>query len=339
MNILVTGGGGFLGSEIAKLLIARGDTVRIVARSHYPEMEALGCDAVRGDLSQPDVIERSLAGIDAVIHTAAKAGVWGDEAEYVAANLTATQNIVDACERHDVQFLIHTSTPSVTFDGSDVENGGEDLPYPTTFLTHYARTKAEAEQYVLGAVSDHFHATALRPHLIYGPGDPHLLPRVIDRHRSGQLTKVGPGTNRVDVTYVTNAAWSHLDALDAFVRGETEASGRAFFVSDDHPVVLWDFIDSIVTELGFDPIPGSVSHGVARTAGAVLESMHSLFRPKVEPRMTRFVADQLSTSHWYDMEPLRDAVGYTPRVSPAEAISATIEDLRERGFYSPTRPS
>lgn len=334
MKILVTGGGGFLGSEIVRLCKNRGDDVRIVARSQYPEIEALGCEAVQGDLADFEVAEKAVADCDAVINTAAKAGVWGPRSDYERANITTTENLLKAMQKHGTPYFIHTSTPSVTFDGTNVENGAQDLPYPTTFASYYAETKSIAEKMALSASMK---VTALRPHLIYGPGDPHLLPRVLDRHRSGQLKRVGNGENRVDITYVTNAAWSHLDALDAFARGEDDGNGRAFFVSDDHPVKLWSFIDQIATELGHGKIPGNVSHGVARFAGAVLEGVHKTFRPSVEPRMTRFVADQLSTSHWYDMTPLKEAFGYFPRVSFDDAVQATVEDLTSRGYS--TRPS
>lgn len=340
MKILVTGGGGFLGSAIVNLLISeRNDDVVSVARSDYPHLRDLGCHTVRGDLADPAVAVEAVKGCKAVIHTAAKAGVWGDPAEYVAANLTATQNLLAASKDEGVAYFIHTSTPSVTFDGTDVENGGEDLPYPSQFVSHYARTKAEAEKLVLGEAADDFLVTALRPHLIYGPGDPHLLPRVIDRHRSGQLKKVGDGKNRVDVTYVDNAAWAHVDALESFEDKSLAANGRAFFVSDDHPVALWEFIDQIVTTLGYPKIPGQVPQAVARTAGAMLEAFHKTFRPNVEPRMTRFVADQLATSHWYDMVPLKEAIGFYPRVNPEVAMEKTLDDLRARGFAYSTRPS
>jgi len=329
MKILITGGGGFLGSKILRMLLSRGDSCQFAARGDYPEIRALGAQQIRGDLSDPIIADQACQGCEAVIHVAAKAGVWGKHEDYVQANIVATENIVRACENSGVSYLVHTSTPSVTFDGEDVEKGGQDLPHAQSFLTSYAQTKSVAEKIVLGSKVV---SIALRPHLIYGAGDPNLLPRMITRHKAGKIKIIGSGENKVDITHVKNAAIAHLQALDSLKMGNSKAQGKAYFISDDAPVNLWDFLNRSVQALGYPPIKGKVSRKTAYRAAGILEGFHRRFRPEVEPRITRFVADQLATSHWYDMAPAKKDFGYAPIIGQDEAFQDMIEDLKKRGF-------
>lgn len=328
MPILVTGGGGFLGRVIVEQLLARGDEVRSVARGDYPELRALGVETHRGDLGDPEVAARAVEGCDAVIHVAAKAGVWGDPDAYWRANVTATQNIVDACRAAGAGRLVYTSSPSVTFDGGDHEGVGNDVPYPEAFLAHYPRTKAEGERFALRADGVGLRVTALRPHLIYGPGDPHLIPRIVERAQAGKLAIVGDGENVVDLTYVDNAAAAHLQALDALdrldARGEPGPAGKAYFVSDDSPVKIWDWLNQLFERLDLPPLTRKISPRLAYVGGSVMEGVWSGLSLKGEPRMTRFVALQLSTSHWYDMAPARRDFGYAPPVDPDEGFERLV---------------
>ena len=330
MRVLVTGGGGFLGRRIVRALLERGDDVVVAARSAYPEVQSWGASQVRGDLGEPDLAARAVEGVDAVVHTAARAGVWGDYADYRRSNVAATANIVAACRAHGVEHLVYTSTPSVTFDGTDHVGAGPDLPYASKHRTHYSATKAEAEKLVLGA--EGVRAVALRPHLIWGPGDPFIFPGVIERHREGKLARIGGGENRVDITYVDNAAAAHVHALDALVGGANGVAGRAFFISDGEPVALWPFLDELFAARDLPPLRRRGPAGVAFGSGAVLETAHRVLRLEGEPRMTRFLAQQVSTSHWYDMAPAGEALGYEPVVARAEAWARTVEDLRARGL-------
>lgn len=335
MKTVVTGGGGFLGKAMVKMLRARGDDVVVVGRSAYPDVEALGAVCVKADVADLKAMKDVVADADVVFHVAAKAGVWGKAADYDHANIDGTQNVIDACLARQVKHLVHTSSPSVTFDGGDAINADERLPYPTTHLYHYGRTKAEAERRVLAAnAQPHLKGpsvlltTALRPHIIYGPGDPHILPRMIARHRQGRLRIVGDGTNKIDVTYVDNGAHAHLLAADALAQNNPKNAGKAYFISDGHPVVPWQWLNRMFAGLDLPPLTKRVPYGVARAVGAVMEGAWGAFSLAGEPPMTRFVAAQLGTSHFYNLANARQDLGYEPLVDPDAAIAQTLPWLK-----------
>lgn len=314
MKALVTGGGGFLGSAIARRLLARGDAVRCLARGAYPELAAEGVELHRGDLADLACVRQAVEGCDAVFHVAAKAGVWGPYAEYHAANVLGTENVVTACRAAGVGKLVYTSTPSVTFAGKDEEGVDESIPYAERFLCHYPSTKARAEVHVLAANGPDLATVALRPHLIWGPGDNHLVPRILARAKAGRLKLVGPGDKRVDSTYIDNAADAHLLACDALAPG-APCAGRAYFISNGEPMALGALVNRILEAAGLPPVTRSVPAGVAYAAGAVMELVYGALRRKDEPLMTRFVARQLSTAHWFNISAAKRDFGYEPSVS------------------------
>lgn len=324
MRVLVTGAGGFVGGVVARMLKARGEDVRTVARNDYPALTALGCEHVKGDLSDPNVAKAAVSGMDAVIHVAAKAGVWGARGDYESSNVAATQFLLDASQAAGVKRFVFTSSPSVTFDGGDAVNANESLPYPDEHLTHYPRTKAEAERRVLAANRAGFVTCALRPHLVYGPGDPHLLPRLVSRAKAGRLAWIGSG-NLVDVTYVDNAAHAHLLALDA---APEKIGGKAYFISQGTAVKPDAWVNALLVAIGEKPVTRRVPLALAYAVGGVMEAAWSLFRLRGEPLMTRFVAAQLGTSHWYDLSAARRDFGYQLLVDDAEAHRRTAAWLK-----------
>jgi nucleoside-diphosphate-sugar epimerase len=209
--------------------------------------------------------------------------------------------------------LVYTSTPSVVYSGP-VENGNESLPYPKRYTAAYPQTKAIAERAILAANGPDLLTVALRPHLIWGPGDPHLIPRVLARARAGKLRRVGTGPVMVDVTYVDNAATAHVLAADR-LRPEAPVAGKAYFISNGEPVDLWAFLNRVLEVAGLPPVTKTISPWKARFAGRVLETVYRTLRLPGEPAMTRFVAAQLSTPHWFDISAARRDLGYEPRVS------------------------
>ncbi len=314
MNALVTGGGGFLGGAIVRRLRARGDAVRSLSRGRYPHLDALGVTQFQGDVADAAAVETAAAGCDAVFHVAAKAGVGGRYAEYHRANVTGTENVLAACRRHGVRRLVYTSSPSVVFNGRDMAGVNESAPYPAHYDAHYPRTKALAEQLVLGANGPDLATVSLRPHLIWGPGDNHLIPRIVARARAGRLRRVGTASKLIDSTYIDNAADAHLLAADRLVPGSPVA-GKAYFLSQGEPVPLWDLVNRILAAAGLPPVTRSVPSAVAYAAGCALEAAYAVLRLRGEPPLTRFLARELSTAHWFDLSAARRDLGYEPGVS------------------------
>lgn len=319
MTALVTGGGGFLGGVIVRKLLARGDTVRSFSRTSHPGLAELGVEQVQGDLTDPDAIRRAAAGCEVVFHVAAKAGVWGHYADYHATNVIGTDNVIAACRVAGVPKLVFTSTPSVVHGGAGLAGVNESTPYPAHYEAHYPETKARAERAVLAANDATLSTVALRPHLIWGPGDPHLIPRVVARARAGKLRRVGADPVTVDVTYVDNAADAHLNAADRLAPGAA-CAGRAYFVTNGEPVELWDFLNRVLAVHGLPAVTRVMPLWRAKLAGRVLEAVHTALRLPGEPPLTRFVASQLGTSHWYDIAAARRDLGYEPKVSVAEGL-------------------
>ncbi len=331
MRVLVTGCGGFLGAEIVRQLIARGDNVVGVARGTYPQLQSLGMSLCRGDLNDAAFVARTVRDVDAVVHTAAKAGVWGDWDDYYRINTQATDSIIAACQAAAIRNLVYTSSPSVTFDGGHQSGVDESVPYPQHWMCHYPHTKALAEQAVLAAHDiGQLHTVALRPHLIWGDDDPHLLPRVIDKARRGRLRIVGDATNRIDTVHVTNAAAAHLDALDTLALDPQRCGGRAYFISQDEPVNCWEWIRSICEIANVPPPTQRISFQVANRIGGSLESVYRWLRIKAEPPMTRFVAAQLARDHFFDITQARTRLGYRPRISMQEGLDRLRSAWKKR---------
>jgi nucleoside-diphosphate-sugar epimerase len=258
--------------------------------------------------------------VDAVFHTAAVAGIWGQWKLFHDTNTLGTRHVIAGCRAHGVRKLVFTSSPSVTFDGRDQCGIDERAPYATHWLAHYPRSKALAEQEVLAANGQNELLTcALRPHLIWGPRDRHLVPRLLDRQRQGKLRRVGNGRNLIDMNYVENAAAAHVQAADALASGSA-ACGKPYFLSQGKPVNCWSWIDEILDLAGLPPVRGKIGLPMAYVAGAALEGIYRAFRLRGEPRMTRFLALQLGRSHYFDISRARHDFGYTPRISTEEGM-------------------
>lgn len=314
MRALVTGAGGFLGGALARRLRARGDEVRTFQRGHYPALGRDGIEQIRGDLADAAAVARAVDGCDTVFHVAGKVGVWGDYDEFRRCNVLGTQNVIDQCAARGVARLVFTSSPSVVFSGRNDEGIDESAPYAPRYVSDYPRTKAIAEQCVLRANGPKLATIALRPHLVWGPGDTHLIPRIVESARRGRLRLVGDGGNLVDSTYIDNAVDCHLLAAERLEPG-ADCAGRAYFVSNGEPLAMATLIDKILVAAKLPRRVKSISPRNAYWAGAVFETVFRALKIRKEPVVTRFVAMEMATAHWFDISAARRDLDYRPAVS------------------------
>ncbi len=328
-SVLVTGGGGFLGGAVVRKLLERGVRVTSFARGSYPELEARGVRVVRGDLTDEAAVLRAAEGCEAVVHVAALPGVWGPRERFFLTNVNGTRAVLAACRALGIRRLVHTSTPSVVHAGGDLEGVTNAAPYPDHFEAAYPETKAIAEREVLAANGPTLATVALRPHLVWGPRDNHLVPRIMARARAGRLRLVGGGEAKVDAVYVDNAADAHLAALERLAPGAA-CAGKAYFVTNEEPRPQRAIIDGILAAHGLPPCRKSISPRLAWLAGALCEGAWTVLRRHDEPPMTRFLARQLATAHWYDTRATREELGYVPAIGMDEGFRR-LADWVERG--------
>lgn len=320
MHALVTGGNGFLGRYIVEQLIARGDRVTALVRRPDEHLQSLGAKLAMGDISEWRPVWAAIEGVDTIFHVAARAGLAGSQKLYWEPNVDGTRHIIEGALKFNVRKLIFTSSPSVTFACVDQCGVDESAPYPRRWLAWYPMSKAYAEQMVLQANGQgNLLTCALRPHLIWGPRDSHLIPKLIDRAKAGRLRRVGKGQNLVDMIYVENAAEAHLQACDA-LRPGSPVAGQAYFLSNGEPVNCWGWINELLTLAGQAPVTRSLGYDVAWHLGHACEAVWKVTGRTSDPPMTRFLAAQLATHHYFDISKARRDFGYVPRVGKAEGM-------------------
>ena len=328
-KVLVTGGGGFLGRHLIDALVELGVAeLRSVGRTPRPELERLGVDCVVGDIACADIANAACEGRDVVFHTAAKAGVWGRREEFERSNVLGTKKILEGCLLHSVPILVNTSSPSVVFRDGDLENADESVPYPAVYPACYPETKALAEREVL-SVAEKLGVVSLRPHLIWGVGDNHILPRIADRAVAGRLRRVGDGNNKVDLTHVSNAVFAHILAAEV-LDADDSISGNVYFITDGAPVNLWDWINDFLGRMSLPLVSKSISYRSAYALGTCFELAYGFLGFNSEPPMTRFVAAELAHSHYFDISAARRDLGYAPSVDLDAAFDEAVEWLKSR---------
>lgn len=336
MKVLVTGGGGFLGRGIVFALLGEGHAVRTLTRSEYPELSEAGVETFQGDIADAEAVSQAAKGCDVVFHVAAMVGAAGAYEDFHRTNVVGTQNVLAACRTHGVGRLVYTSTPSVIFSHQDLEGVDESHPYPASYDAFYPQTKAEAEQIVMAASDEALRTVCLRPHIIWGPNDTSLLPRL--QQRADKLKRIvtdGP-PKKMDITFIDDAVAAHLLAANALQARPTEVGGKAYFISSGEPVEIWPFIDAVLQATGNGPIRGSAPRGLALAAGWVFETAHKLLGAQGEPRMSRWIVRELTTSHWFDISAARRDLGYEPQVDLKQGLGKLTRwwDADETGVMS-----
>ncbi|MGB3257359.1 MAG: NAD-dependent epimerase/dehydratase family protein [Ornithinimicrobium sp.] len=329
MRVLVTGASGMLGRAVADRLARRGDEVTVMQRrtAGGRHTEALG------DITDPAAVHTAVAGSEAIVHLAAKVDVVGRWSDYAATNVDGTAHVIDAARAHGVRTLVHVSSPSVAHSGQSIVGEGAG-PADPSVRGHYARSKAMAEQLALAAHGQGLAVTAVRPHLVWGPGDTQLVGRIVDRARSGRLAMVGSGAALVDTTFVDNAADAIVAALDRI----DDAGGQPLVVTNGEPRPIGELVADICRACGAPPprwhVPYPLAWGLGGLVEAVTTASHRL--PGVpsitQPPLTRFLAGQLATAHWFDQRHTRDVLGWSPGVS----IEQGLDTLRAHSSQAGT---
>jgi nucleoside-diphosphate-sugar epimerase len=325
MKALVTGGGGFIGSALVHELVKRGFRVTSFSRGDYPELRKNGVEVIRGDLCDINSVLNACESIDIVFHVAAKTGITGAYKDYYRTNVLGTENIVHACKVKNIKWLLFTSSASVVFDGNNIEGSDESLPYPFHPLSYYTATKALAEQLILKSNNPSLKTLALRPHLVYGPGDNHLLPRIILQAKTGRLRKIGDGKNLIDVSYIDNVVAAHINAAQAII-SNPEVTGKAYFITNGEPVLLWDFLNLILHISGLEPVRKRAPVWVAIMFSFLVEALHKIFMKDQEPMLTQFLVSELTRSHWFDISKARRLLNYNPEISNIEGLNKMSEN-------------
>lgn len=319
MRVLVTGASGMLGGAVADLLGAAGDDVVVMQRRSAGGRHR----EVLGDITDRGTLDRAMAGADAVVHLAAKVDVVGRWKDYLATNVEGTRNVIDAARASDVGSVVYVSSPSVAHAGASIV--GEDAAPATDRARshgHYARSKAMAERLALASHGPGLAVTAVRPHLVWGPGDTQLVGRIVDRARTGRLALVGSGAALVDTTYVDNAASAICAALSRI----DVTGGEAFVVTNGEPRPIGELVGDICRACGVPPPRRAVPYPVAWAVGGIVEGITAASHrlpgvPSIEqPPLTRFLAGQLSTAHWFDQQRTREALDWAPEVSLSEGL-------------------
>jgi nucleoside-diphosphate-sugar epimerase len=316
MNVLVTGARSLLGAQTVRHLVQRGDTVAVLQRTPSDIAAELGLAEVLGDVTDEAVVARAVAGRDTVIHLAARVGVVGTRSEFFTTNVVGTRVMLAAAREAGVRRFVFVSSPSVAHTGAALAGHGADPADPRRAKGEYSKSKALAEQEVLAADGDGITTVAVRPHLVWGPGDTQLVGRIVERARQGRLALVAGGRPLIDTTYLDNAA----DALVAAADRADAGHGRAFIVSNGEPRTVEEMIQRICQAAGQEPPARSVPRAVAWGAGAVAEAVWQLGRRDDDPPMTRFLAGQLGTAHWFDLRATREVLQWEPRVTLDEGF-------------------
>ncbi len=335
MKVLVTGGGGFLGGEIVRQLKEAGHEVASFSRQHHKYLDTLAVTQLTGDLtSGGEALSSAVNGCDAVIHCASLASSWGSWDTFYRINVEGTMRVLEACQKAGVKALVYTSTPSVVFNGQDMEGADESAPYPKNYEANYPATKAMAEQLILKSNSPTLRTIALRPHLIWGPRDTSLTRRIIEQGAAGKLRRIGEKSKLVDTTYISDAAYAHILAMEKLLSTPEEAqkvAGKPYFITGDSPVPTWEIMDKILAAAALPPVKKTISKKAALIAAAMTESYWKVSSKGQEPTLTRWVVNELSTAHWFNISAAKRDLGYEPKVSVEKGLLLLSEWIKNGG--------
>ncbi len=318
---LVTGVSGFVGKALAKELHKRGYEVVGLARREVQDLKDLGIKVLIADISfEQNLKQEYFQGIKTVFHVAAKVDMWGDWKDFYQTNVVGTQNLIFLSKTNGVKNFIFTSSPSVVADGTNLKGVDESKPYPEKFLSFYPQTKVISEKFVLSSHSEDFRTIALRPHLIFGPGDTGLTLIVVEKAKKGQLVIVGKGENKVDFTFIDDCVDAHILAAQGIDK-DFNVGGKPYFITQGEPYLLWEWVNKVLACNNMPPLKKKVSLKFAFFMASLMEFFSRITGK--EPRLTRFLVEEMATDHYFSIESARKNLGYNPKISIDEAIKVS----------------
>jgi nucleoside-diphosphate-sugar epimerase len=327
-RVLVTGGGGFIGRHLANALADRGDRVTALDLCGEPWRPEVAM--VHVDLRDPVATAHAIAGHDLVFHAASLVHTKASRAQDVwAVNLGGTEHVLNACRAAKVAKLVYVSSASVVYEGQDIRAGDESLPYAVSSQATYADSKIAAERLVLASSNSQLATCAVRPHVVFGPGDTRLLPAILQRARSGTLRfRVGSGAHRSDFTWIGNLTDALLAAGDR-LGPDSPLAGQAYFVTNGEPMGFFDFVDRVLVQLDLPTPKRRIPYAVAYGVAAAAEAWDTLRGGTLnaEDGMSRFAIRYLCTDHWFRIDKARRDLGYEPAVSIDQGIALTVAGL------------
>lgn len=325
-RVLVTGGGGFLGRALCRKLLQAGIEVNSYSRRFYPELADIGVRQFQGDLTDIQSLQQACSDCQLVFHLAAKAGVWGERQDFLATNLDGTANVIAACQQGGINYLVYTSSPAVIFAGEDASGVDERAPYAETYLNDYAESKARAEKMLLRAQGapiaggSRLNVVALRPQMIWGPGDRHLYPRILSRRQYCVLQMVGSREPMVDSIYIDNAVFGHLLAAETLLNRPVQVAGKVYFLSDDEPMPMAELLKRLQACTGREPVIRRLNARLLYLLGGLFETLYTKLGLSATPPMTRYIAKQLTCCHYCDISAAKQDLDYRPLVSVNEGL-------------------
>lgn len=329
-TVLVTGASGMLGGEVARTLLEKGWRVRVFQRGHATVANREGVDEVLGSVTDPDAVAKALEGVDDVVHLAAKVSFAGDWGDFVHVNVTGTRVLLCCAQEAGVQNVVFVSSPSVAHAGTSIEGVGAEPANPRTARGHYARSKAAAELLALETDGRGLQVAAIRPHIVWGPGDTQLVERIVDRAAAGRLPNLDHGAAMIDTTYIDNAS----EAIARCLERIDVTHGKALVVTNGEPRPVGELVARMCAAAGVDAPTRSVPGKAARIAGKVIEKVWPYIPAKLrghdsEPPMTEFLAEQMSTAHWFDQKETRELLDWTPSVTIDQGMERLAQHYKD----------
>jgi len=328
MKSLVTGGTGFLGKRLALRLVELGHEVSVIGRNERVglDLEESGINFIKADLKDTNEITEACKNQDYVFHCGALSSPWGKYQDFYNTNVLGTKNIIQGCQKHKIKRLIYVSTPSIYFDFTDKFNISENTPLPENPVNDYAKTKLMAEKKIDKAFNEGLPVITIRPRGIFGPGDTSILPRLIKANNNRFIPVIEHRKVLVDITYVDNI----IEALLLCIDSPEYTLGKKYNITNGEPVLLYDFLENVITKLGYKFNPKTLSFNEAYKIAGLMEFISRTLLFGKEPALTQYTVGILARSQTLDISSAKRELGYVPKISINDGVDELIRWWKDK---------